>query len=71
MANILDKVRTDVYRYCNDNGISVRQFLLEIGESSRINWETLQRTKASTGQIGLLVKLLNFFNYDNKTANNF
>lgn len=66
---IIDKLRTDVYKYCNDNSISVRQFLLEIGESSRINWETLHRTKACKGQIGLLVKLLNFFNYDNKTKN--
>lgn len=66
---IVDDIRTLVYKHCNANNISVRQFMIELGESGTSAWDSLCKYKPSYGKLNLLLKLLKFFNYDNKTEN--
>lgn len=60
---LLDSVITDVYKHCAENDISIRQFLLSIGQNKVYTFYTLQKSIPDFGQLGLLLTLLNYFNY--------
>ena len=57
-------------QHCAKRGISVRQFMIELGYPSRQAWNALlYKPNPSYGKLNLFIKLLNYFNYDNKTEN--
>lgn len=65
MDAFLEKLRVDVMKYCIKHKLSIRQFLLQINENGLSNWYTLfRRNYQKNGQIGLLLKLIKYFDYD-------
>lgn len=70
MDKLLQQLITDVNKECAQQKISVRQFLIGLGESSTNAWYSLAYDKfPSYGKLQLLLKLLKYFNYDKKPTN--
>ena len=62
----IQQLITDVHKHCNDNNISIRQFLIGLGQNGIVNYQTLLNCSTDRGQLGLVLTLLNFFNYGKK-----
>lgn len=70
MDELLKQVIADVLKECASQNISVRQFLMGIGENDRTSWNALlYKPNPSKGKLHLLLKLLKYFNYDKRKEN--